>query len=262
MHWVKSLNALGKRMTKLIVGNWKMNGISASLAEASAIASGVAAMDQGRVRVVICPPATLLSPMRASLGDAPVSLGGQDCHSGHFGPHTGDVSAPMLVDAGATFVILGHSERRHHHRESNAFVQAKARAAIEAGLTPIICVGETQAQRDADQAEAFVLEQVQGSIPANASAKQICLAYEPIWAIGSGRIPTAFEVRSMHHAIAQALLIRFGEPEGQAVSLLYGGSVTAKNAADLMRIAHVDGVLVGGASLTAEAFLGIIQSQA
>jgi triosephosphate isomerase (TIM) len=249
-------------MTKLIVGNWKMNGISASLAEAKAIADGVAAMDQGRVRVVICPPATLLVQMRALLGNGPVSLGGQDCDPRDFGSHTGDISAHMLADAGARFVIVGHSERRDHHRESNMLVQAKARAAIDAGLMPIICVGETQAERDADQAEACVLEQVEGSIPNDAKAYQFCLAYEPIWAIGSGRTPNATEIGSIHSAIATALYMRFGPREGQVIGLLYGGSVTAKNAADLMSIPYVDGVLVGGASLRAAEFLDIIHSQA
>jgi triosephosphate isomerase (TIM) len=248
-------------MTKLIVGNWKMNGLRASLAEVKAMVEGISDHATGKVDVVICPPATLIASAHKMIEGSQVRLGGQDCHTAVSGAHTGDVSATMLADAGASYVIVGHSERRSDHGESSAVVQAKAATAIAAGLVPIICVGESEAQRDAGQAEAIVLEQVLSSIPSACTANQICVAYEPVWAIGTGRTPSAEDVAAMHRAIRQTLASRFGDAEGQSIAILYGGSVNPKNAAELLAVSNVNGALVGGASLTAANFLGIIAAQ-
>lgn len=247
--------------TKLIVGNWKMNGLAASLGEVKAMAAGVSGLLANKVSVVICPPATLLAQVHDALANSQISLGGQDCHTATSGAHTGDISAAMLADAGARFVIVGHSERRSDHNETSVTVQTKALAAIVAGLTPIICVGESEAQRDAGEAEAVVLEQVLGSIPSTAVANQICVAYEPVWAIGTGRTPSVADVEAMHHAIRATLQRRFGQGDGQSIAILYGGSVNPKNAGELLAVPNVNGALVGGASLTAANFLGIIATQ-
>jgi triosephosphate isomerase (TIM) len=248
-------------MSKLIVGNWKMNGLTAALSEVSAIAAGLSGANADKVQVVICPPTTLIALARTALDGSHVALGGQDCHVNVSGAHTGDVSAQMLADVGANFVIVGHSERRTDHHETSATVQAKAYQAIQAGLKPIICVGESEAQRDAGQAETIVLEQLLASIPTDATAQQVCIAYEPVWAIGTGRTPSIGDVAAMHHAIRTALVGRFGDADGQVVAILYGGSVNAKNAGELLAVANVNGALVGGASLTAANFLGIIATQ-
>ena len=237
-----------------IVGNWKMNGTRALLAEARAIDRG--ASRAPGVRVAIAPPFTLINPMADAVQE--IAVGGQDCHVQPSGAFTGDISAPMLKDAGATFTIVGHSERRAMHGESDAVVLAKAEAALGAGLDVIICVGETEAERDAGQAETVVCSQLQGSLPTGEDvAGKVTVAYEPVWAIGTGRVPSVDDVSAMHRAIRERLIAIYGE-EGANVQILYGGSVNAGNAKDIFGIADVDGGLVGGASLKAESFGPII----
>jgi triosephosphate isomerase (TIM) len=240
----------------LIAGNWKMNGLAAALTEAEKIAAGVGAVQTRSFDVMICPPATLLAPMRARQGAGLVLLGGQDCHAAASGAHTGDISAEMIKDAGAAAVIVGHSERRADHFETNAAVQAKALAAHRAGLTAILCVGETEAERNAGKALDVVGAQLAGSLPGGATAANLVVAYEPVWAIGTGRTPTAADVAEMHAFIRTELTGRF--PDGAAFRILYGGSVKPGNAVELMGVPNVNGALVGGASLKAEDFLGII----
>lgn len=240
----------------LVAGNWKMNGLGASLAEAEKIAAGVRSGQTGAFEAMLCPPATLLAPMRARLGAGPVLLGGQDCHANASGAHTGDISAEMIKDAGGVAVIVGHSERRADHGESDIMVQAKALAAHRAGLTAILCVGETEAERNAGKAQDVVGGQLAGSLPAGAAAANLVVAYEPVWAIGTGRTPTAADVGEMHAFIRARLQARF--KDGAQFRILYGGSVKPSNAVELMGVANVNGALVGGASLKAEDFLGII----
>lgn len=241
---------------KLVAGNWKMNGTLAQLSELDAIAASARA--NPGVDVAICPPFTLIAPAAARGG---VAIGAQDCHSQGKGAHTGDVSAAMLKEAGATLVIVGHSERRTDHHEGDALVRAKAEAAIAAGLTAIVCVGETEAERDAGRAEAVVEGQLQGSIPSAATSEQLVVAYEPVWAIGTGRTPTVADVEAMHGAIRAKLKVLLGG-EAEGVRILYGGSVKPSNAAELMAVKDVDGALVGGASLTAADFVPIIEAAA
>ena len=240
-------------MRKLAAGNWKMNGLSAQLAELAAL---IAAHPQPRSEVLICPPATLLAPMAQAVAGR-IALGGQDCHPKSSGAHTGDISAAMLADAGATFVILGHSERRADHGETDALVRAKAEAAAAAGLVAIICVGETEAQRDADQTLAVIAGQLAGSVPDAASPQTTVIAYEPVWAIGTGRTPTLPEIAQVHAEIRARLTARFGAA-ASGFRLLYGGSVKPSNAAEIFALPNVDGALVGGASLKAADFGGII----
>ncbi|NKI99237.1 triose-phosphate isomerase [Novosphingobium sp. SG707] len=239
-----------------IVGNWKMNGLRATLAEARAI-DRVAARHPA-VDVGIAPPFTLVHAM-AEEAQA-MAVGGQDVHAKPSGAYTGDISAPMLEDAGARFTIVGHSERRSLHGESNADVQAKALAARAAGLGVILCVGETEAERDAGQAEAVVSGQLHGSLPKE-SAEGLAVAYEPVWAIGTGRVPSVEDVAAMHRAIRADLVSIYGDA-GKGVRILYGGSVNAGNASELLGVADVGGALVGGASLTAESFAAIINAAA
>jgi triosephosphate isomerase (TIM) len=241
---------------KLIVGNWKMNGLLDSLEQAKIIARTAGSKNQ----VVICPPATLIAPMVAAVKGSGVGIGGQDCHGNASGAHTGDIAAAMLADAGATYVIVGHSERRTDHHETSDLVCAKAKAANDAGLTAIICVGESEAQRDAGDALSVVIEQIQASIPIDADADLLCIAYEPVWAIGTGRTPSLGDVEAMHEAIRTTLVSRFGSKAGAKVAILYGGSVNPKNCSELMGVKHVDGALVGGASLKAESFLAIVDA--
>mgnify|MGYP005865128487 CR=1 FL=1 len=241
---------------KLVAGNWKMNGTGGDLAEVTAL---LAAPATG-VEVLVCPPATLLHRM-ATLAVGRLSLGGQDCHAAPSGAHTGDVSAAMLAEAGATYVLLGHSERRADHGETDAQVAAKARAALAAGLTPVVCVGETEAQRNAGATLAVVTAQLAGSVPAGADPARLVLAYEPVWAIGTGRTPTAPEIAEVHAALRAALGRRFGAGAG-AVPLLYGGSVKPANAATIFALPEVDGALVGGASLKAADFAPIVAALA
>lgn len=237
-----------------IVGNWKMNGSRAMLSEARAIDRGAARYPG--VEVALAPPFTLIAALAEAVSE--IGVGGQDCHAKPSGAFTGDVSAPMLADAGASFTIVGHSERRAIHGESDADVRAKAEAAQAAGLGVILCVGETEAERDAGQAEAVVAGQLAGSLPQGEdSAAKLSVAYEPVWAIGTGRVPSVADVAAMHAAIRAELGKAYGEA-GQGVRILYGGSVNAGNAAELLAVPDVGGALVGGASLTAESFLSIV----
>ncbi len=238
-------------MRRLIAGNWKMNLLRAEaellLADLRAGAAGLAC------DLLVCPPATLLSLAAAALSGSPIALGGQDCHAAAKGAHTGDISAPMLRDAGARYVIVGHSERRADHHESDADVRAKAEAAAAAGLVPIVCVGEREAERVAGRAESVVGAQLEFSLPDGFAG---AVAYEPVWAIGTGRIPSAEDVASMHSHIRSRLTQRFAAA-GAAMRILYGGSVKPENAATLLRLPEVGGALVGGASLDATSFLAI-----
>lgn len=243
-----------------IVGNWKMNGTRAMLAEARAI--GRAAARYPQVAVGLAPPFTLVQGMAEAVEE--IAVGGQDCHTQAGGAFTGDVSAPMLADAGARFVIVGHSERRTLHGESDALVRTKAEAAQTVDLSVIVCVGETEAQRDAGSAEAVVAGQLEGSLPRgeNASAPgKLAVAYEPVWAIGTGRVPSVEDVGAMHRAIRTKLVEIYGD-DGKGVRILYGGSVNAGNAAELLAADEVRGALVGGASLTAESFMAIVVAAA
>lgn len=242
------------RPRPLIAGNWKMFGRRADLAELKA-ALPTAAKAGPRIEVLFCPPATLIAAAADAAGGA-VAIGGQDCHQANEGAHTGDVSAPMLADLGASYVIVGHSERRRDHRETDTAVAAKARAALAAGLTPIICVGETLAEREAGRASAVVAAQLAGSVPAEAGV-EIVIAYEPVWAIGTGLTPTSAEIADVHAEIRKRLVARLGEA-AEGVRILYGGSVKPQNAAEIFAIANVDGALVGGASLKAADFSAII----
>jgi len=240
----------------LICGNWKMNGVEASLAEARAIASWLDTHPVG-ARIAICPPATLISRMVAALAGSGIEIGGQDCSPEASGAFTGDISAQMLVDAGASLVILGHSERRQGHGERNADVAAKVRAAIGAGLEPIVCVGESLQERRIGRATGVVTAQVRASLPLSLSGRAFCVAYEPVWAIGTGLTPSIAEIGAVHLAIRAALVERFG-PAGAITPILYGGSVKADNAAEVLGARDVGGALVGGASLSLESFTGIL----
>lgn len=243
---------------KLVAGNWKMNGRKASLAEIEAIGQGATQLGD-RIEIAVCPPATLASAAAATLAGGPVALGGQDCHAETAGAFTGDISAAMWADLGARYVIVGHSERRDAHRETDAQVAAKAAAAIRAGLIPIICVGESLSERDSGLTLEVVTRQLAGSVPESARDAQVVIAYEPVWAIGTGRTPTSDQVAEVHAALRDALRRRFGAP-AHALRLLYGGSVKPDNAAGLMRLPDVDGALVGGASLKAADFLAIARA--
>lgn len=242
----------------LIVGNWKMNGLAASLAEATALA-GKTMAQMPAAELGLCPPATLVAAMAAALKGTGIGVGGQDCHAKASGAHTGDISAEMLKDAGATYVLAGHSERRTDHGESDTVVRAKAQAAHRAGLVAIVCVGETLAQRDAGETLKVVSAQLRGSLPDDATAANTVVAYEPVWAIGTGRTPTEEQVAEVHAAMRQELKARFNDGEG--MRLLYGGSVKPDNAKSLMAVADVDGALVGGASLKANDFWPIIEAK-
>lgn len=238
---------------KLAAGNWKMNGDLAALAEIDAL---VAAHPTPGCDVLICPPAVLIHPMAARIGRTGIAVGGQDCHARTSGAHTGDIAAAQLRDAGATHVILGHSERRADHGETDAVVAAKAAAAHAAGLVAIICVGETEAQRDAGRTLAVIASQLDGSIPEGATASNTVIAYEPVWAIGTGRTPTDDQIAEVHALMRERLSGKVADSAG--VRLLYGGSVKPGNAAEIFAIPHVDGALVGGASLKAVDFGPII----
>jgi triosephosphate isomerase len=242
---------------KLIVGNWKMNGQLAQLEELRAI--GVAAKASPGIDVAVCPPFTLIGPAR--LRATGVTMGAQDCHAAASGAHTGSVSAEMVREAGALIVIVGHSERRAEQHERDADVRAKAEAAHRAGLSAIVCVGESEAEREAGDAVAVVTRQLKGSLPASGSAATLVVAYEPIWAIGTGRTATLADAAAMHGAIRETLRDMLGEA-GDRVRILYGGSVNAGNAAELLAAENVDGALVGGASLTAAQFVPIIEAAA
>ncbi len=245
----------------LIAGNWKMNGLRASLAELDGIAAGYSDALKAKADFLICPPATLIAEAVRRVAGKDVAIGGEDCHARASGAHTGDISAEMLKDAGASYVIVGHSERRADYGESDAAVRDKAEAAWRAGLTAIVCVGERKEHREAGKALAVVTEQLAGSIPEGATAGRLVVAYEPVWAIGTGLTPTKSDVAQMHAAIRQTLAARFGA-EGQNTRILYGGSVKPDNARDLIIQPDVDGALIGGASLKATDFLGIAAAYA
>jgi triosephosphate isomerase len=245
----------GKPRLPLVAGNWKMNGVRASLREFARIVDGARDLS-GIVDVLVCPPATLLIEFVAAAEGGRVQVGAQDCHAERAGAFTGDLSAEMLRDAGASAVIVGHSERRAHHRESDADVRAKALAARRTGLLAIICVGETRAEREEGCAQAIVGSQLGGSLPDSAAAETLAIAYEPVWAIGTGLTPTPADVAEMHGFIRRTITARFaGSAEGMRI--LYGGSVNPSNAEALLRVTDVDGALVGGASLKADEFLAI-----
>jgi triosephosphate isomerase (TIM) len=236
----------------LVAGNWKMNGLGASAGELQKIIAGTQKL--ANVDVMVCPPATLVAQFAALARGSSVTVGGQDCHALSAGPYTGDISAEMLKDAGAVAVIVGHSERRQYHHETDTGVRAKALAARRAGILAIVCVGETRVERDAGRARAVVSAQLGGSLPSDLGA--FVVAYEPVWAIGSGLTPGARDIADMHGFVRQTLCARYGEG-GQGTRILYGGSVKPANAKDLLAVENVDGALVGGASLNADEFLAI-----
>jgi triosephosphate isomerase len=244
-------------LRKLVAGNWKMNGSLAALGELDAIAE--AARRYTALDVAICPPFTLIAP--AAQRCPALAIGAQDCPAAAAGAHTGCVSAGMIVEAGGRLAIVGHSERRADQGESDAAVQGKAIAAIAAGLVAIVCIGETEAERDAGHAEAVVTRQLRGSVPRDGTGATLVVAYEPIWAIGTGRTASADDVAAIHATIRAELRALLGE-EGARVRILYGGSVKPGNARELMAVANVDGALVGGASLKAVDFVGIIEGAA
>ncbi len=234
-----------------------MNGTGAALVEIERLGALLGGTVPAGCEALICPPATLLSRLAEKALPLGIAVGGQDCHTMPGGAHTGDISAQMLADCGARYVILGHSERRQNHGESDDLVCRKAEAALAAGLTPVVCVGETEAERDAGRALAVVGEQVEASVPADWSS--LVVAYEPVWAIGTGRTPSSHEIAEMHAAIRALLVSRFGE-RGAGVRILYGGSMKPANAAEILAISHVNGGLVGGASLLAKDFHAIISA--
>lgn len=240
---------------KYIVGNWKMNGMRAALTEARAIDR--AAQRLPKVEVAIAPPATLIAALREATND--IGVGAQNCHAAEKGAHTGDLAAPMLREAGADFVIVGHSERRQDHHESNADVKAKAETAQAIDMAVILCCGESSDERDSGEAEEVVARQLAASLPD--SAQRLSVAYEPIWAIGTGRVPQVADVATMHARLRKVLTDKYGK-DGAAVRILYGGSVKGENAAELLAVPHVGGALVGGASLTADGFVPIIAAAA
>ena len=239
----------------LIAGNWKMNGLKASLKELDAIAKGAGDIAR-KADLLICPPATLLFGAAGGVSGSGVRIGAQDCHTAVSGAHTGDISAEMIADTGASAVIVGHSERRADHGESDALVRQKAEAAWQQGLLAIVCVGETQSQRDAGQALEVVGRQLAGSVPDGATAANLVVAYEPVWAIGTGRTPTVADVAEVHGFMRKTLSARFPQ-QGAAIRLLYGGSVKPSNARELLAVENVNGALIGGASLKAADFLAI-----
>lgn len=241
-------------MKKLAAGNWKMNGTKASLAEVSAL---LAAHPAPVCEMLLCPPATLIDRMAETAKGTPLLVGAQDSHAKPQGAHTGDLSVAMLKDAGATHVIVGHSERRTDHGETDDLVRAKAQAVVDAGLIAIVCIGETEAERDAGQTLAVIGTQLDGSIPLGATAANVVVAYEPVWAIGTGRTPTLSEIAEVHSFLRGRLRGLVGE-EAAGVRILYGGSVKPSNATDIFAVPHVDGALVGGASLKAADFGAIV----
>jgi triosephosphate isomerase len=247
----------GKEMRLLIAGNWKMNGLEASLQEVKALVAGLKPRDG--VKVVICPPATMVERVAKAAAGSTVGVGGQDCHPKVSGAFTGDIAPEMLKDAGATWTIVGHSERRQYHAESDELIASKAQAAWRAGLGVMICIGETEAERVAGKHEAVVSYQLAHSVPADAAEHIVAIAYEPVWAIGTGRTPTNADIAAMHRHIRAELVKRFGDA-GKKIEILYGGSVNPKNAKEILAQPEVGGALVGGASLKAVDFLTIINA--
>ncbi|WP_417257508.1 triose-phosphate isomerase [Celeribacter sp.] len=239
---------------KLAAGNWKMNGVKASLSEATTLAE---MFPTPTVGILLCPPATLIAPMAAALSGSKIRVGGQDCHAKPSGAHTGDISAAALVDAGADYVILGHSERRADHGETDHMVAEKTLAAFMAGLSPIVCVGETLEQREAGETLDVIRHQLAGSLPNASDLDTLVIAYEPVWAIGTGKVPTLEQIAEVHDDMRTTLIARFGDG-ATSIPLLYGGSVKPSNAAEIFATSNVDGALVGGASLKAADFSGIV----
>ena len=239
---------------KLAAGNWKMNGTRASLPELRAIAAGAGTAPE----VAICPPATLIAAAVEAVAGTAVAIGAQDCHAAAKGAHTGDIAAEMIADAGAKLVIVGHSERRTDHGETDAEVRAKAEAAWRAGLTAILCIGETEAERRGGETEAVLSRQIAGSVPDGATADKLVVAYEPVWAIGTGLTPSNDDIVAAHAHIRAELARHLGQGEADAIRILYGGSVKPDNAKTIMALPGVDGALVGGASLKAADFLTIV----
>jgi triosephosphate isomerase len=239
----------------LVAGNWKMNGLRSSLSELKAIAEGSGNL-AGKADLMVCPPATLLMEFGFWASGSPVVLGAQDCHPEPFGAFTGDISAEMLADVGASAIIVGHSERRTLHGETDDLVRRKAQAAQRAGLAAIVCIGETKAQREARETIAVIRQQIDGSLPEQATAANLILAYEPVWAIGTGLTPTPADVAEVHGFLRRRLAARYGAA-GQDIRILYGGSVKPSNARELLSVENVNGALVGGASLKAVDFLAI-----
>jgi triosephosphate isomerase len=249
---------MGNTMDKsrpLIAGNWKMNGLRASMAEFEAMIAGAGPL-AAKADLLVCPPATLVAAFAEKARGSKMTVGGQDCHPKPAGAHTGDISAEMLADSGAGAVIVGHSERRADHGENDALVRQKAEAAWRAGLVAIVCIGETQEHRDAGQTLPVCGGQLAGSLPDGATSANIVVAYEPVWAIGTGRTPTTADVEQVHRFIRDRLTERF-KTEGERIRILYGGSVKPSNAAELMAVPNVNGALIGGASLKAADFLAI-----
>ncbi|MGR3635677.1 MAG: triose-phosphate isomerase [Shimia sp.] len=244
---------------KLAAGNWKMNGTSAALAELEALSAAPA---DANTDILICPPATLITRAAQVVSDTSVYIGGQDCHAATSGAHTGDIAADMLIDAGASHVILGHSERREDHGERNEDVRTKAQTAWDSGLVTVICVGETLSEREADNTLDIIGGQLAGSIPDAATGENLVVAYEPVWAIGTGKVPTLAQIGDVHDFIRMRLERRFGEGVGRTVPVLYGGSVKPTNATEIFSVSNVDGALVGGASLKAADFQPIIDALA
>jgi triosephosphate isomerase len=239
---------------KLAAGNWKMTGLAAELSELDALPA------TPEIDVLLCPPATLIARMVAKAEGTDLAVGGQDCHTAVRGAHTGDVSAAMIADAGGTYVIVGHSERRQDHGETNELVRDKTAAAIAAGLTAVVCIGESEEQYKAGDTLDVVGEQLTGSLPDGVDATRVVVAYEPVWAIGTGLVPTMDEIGTVHGFIRSELAAWFGNALAQRVRILYGGSVKPGNAAEIFAIEDVDGALVGGASLKGTDFAGIIQA--
>lgn len=243
----------------LVAGNWKMNGTMASLSELAAMQDGYNATAQEKHDMLVCVPFTLLSAAASLTKDGAINIGAQDCHANASGAHTGDTSVEMITDCGANAIIVGHSERRTDHGENDVIVLAKARGVLEAGQMAVICIGETEAERKGGKTLDVLKAQMAGSIPDNPGSGEIVVAYEPVWAIGTGMTPTASDVEEAHKFMRNELVSRFGNA-GSKIRLLYGGSVKPGNASELMGIENVDGALVGGASLKAEDFLGICQA--
>lgn len=244
----------------LIAGNWKMNGLMANLVEIDRVGAEVPSSNEG-AEVLLCLPATLIYAASQKIAGSGLKLGAETCHAKEKGAHTGDISAEMLKDAGASFVIVGHSERRAYHGETDSVVAAQAEAALRAGVTPIICVGETLAQRDAGEVLAVISSQMNNSIPPNAEAGQIVIAYEPVWAIGTGRVANSEQIAEVHGLIRELLVKRFGDA-GRQTRILYGGSMNPGNAAEILSVNEVNGGLIGGASLKADDFLAIYRQAA
>jgi triosephosphate isomerase (TIM) len=256
----KDEDFMPQTLRPLVAGNWKMNGLRASLAELRAVVQGAGDL-AAKTDLMVCPPATLLAEFAAVAAGSAVTIGAQDCHPEASGAFTGDLSAEMLADAGAKAVIVGHSERRTLHGERDALIRSKALAAHRAGLAAIVCVGETRAQREARETIAVVRQQIDGSLPDEATAANLILAYEPVWAIGTGLTPTPKDVAEVHEFLRERLASRYGEA-GQRIRILYGGSVKPANARELMAVEDMNGALVGGASLKAAEFLAIAAAAA